>query len=55
MRVTHKTRKLLADIQKMCIDRGMCKTCPFWDKLLDCRLNYPYGWTIADWDEYKEE
>lgn len=55
MRVTNKTRKLLADIKKMCINREVCKTCPFWDKVLQCRLHYPYGWRIDDWKEYKEE
>lgn len=56
MRVTRKTRKLLADIKKMCTGRVVClQRCPFWDKDLGCRLNHPHCWCIDDWKEYKEE
>lgn len=54
MRVTSKTRKLLADIKKMCADKR-CAVCPFWDNVLECRLNLPYCWSIDDWEEYKDD
>lgn len=54
MRVTRKTRKLLADIKKMCWGREDCKGCPFWDKVLECRLCNPCRWCIDDWEEYKQ-
>lgn len=54
MKVTSKTRKLLADVKKKCKARR-CVGCPFWDNMLECRLNYPYRWSIDDWEEYKNE
>lgn len=54
MRVTTKTRKLLADVKKMCMGRGLCNHCPFWDDDLQCRIGYPVQWYIDDWTEYKE-
>lgn len=54
MRVTSKTRKLLADIKKMCLGRADCKSCPFWDNVLECRLCNPWNWCIDDLEEYKE-
>ena len=55
MRVTCKTRKLLADIKKMCAGRRSCERCPLWDKDLHCRLDGPCAWCIDDWEEYKNE
>lgn len=55
MRVTRKTRKLLADIKKMCLGRADCKSCPFWDNVLECRLCNPWNWCIDDWEEYKND
>lgn len=55
MRVTSKTRKLLADIKKMCAGRKTCERCPLWDKDLHCRLDGPCAWCIDDWEEYKNE
>lgn len=55
MRVTSKTRKLLADIKKMCFEKEDCTKCPFWDKLLECRFYAPSSWLIDDWEEYKDE
>lgn len=55
MRVTRKTRKLLADIKKMCNERDDCTRCPLWDKALGCRFDVPASWMIDDWEEYKNE
>ena len=55
MRVTRKTRKLMADIKKMCNNRDKCARCPFHDKELHCRLRLPFNWLIDDLEEYKNE
>ena len=44
-------KKSVLEIVRICEKQKFCRTCPFWDDDLECRLRNPTCWLTADWRE----
>lgn len=55
MKNVEEIKKTLLYVRQKCAATKRCDKCPFWDDVLECRLNGPMGWWIDDWKVKKNE